>query len=443
MLKLFVEEGGSKRAFRIGSGVLTVGSGAEARLRLSSTGVAELHFELDVGADGVRLRLRPGVVPPRVGGRAAVNESLLAPRARVELGGASLWFEVEGEAAASPAAPDAPAPRPSAPARTPHSAAASERLARRRAEPRPGRLPTWLVPLLVLASAGIVFLIWLRVMKSGASDEGLAQNKLRAAQQALAQSDYPAARAELAAIPATALTPELVARKDALAAEIERADAASALVLENSAGSRFFDTLLKKYEGIHLQGTPEPAKVRLFLERCRTFRERWPRHPELDWVARQERRFEGAVDLGAPRTWADVSWAVADLTDTSPRNYAAAFAMLDELLERVSGKEELGARNLKRELVEQRVEYAKDRLEQARYEFDKKQDPNKAVWWLVHNVAWLGDEALANESARYLVRMPDLAGHLLGYKRNYPDRYAAVMANAIVAGWAKENDFAP
>ena len=61
----------------------------------------------------------------------------------------------------------------------------------------------------------------------------------------------------------------------------------------------------------------------------------------------------------------------------------------------------------------------------------------------MNNVAWLGDEALANESARFLVLMPDLPGHLLGYKQNYPDHYRAVMKNAIVASWAKEAGFTP
>ncbi len=444
MVKLIVDEGGARRAFRMGKGILTVGSGAEARLRLASTAVAEIHFELELGEAGVTLRLRPGVLPPRVGGLPAKAELLLAPGARVELGGAQLWIESEAAPAAGAPAParaalaTRPGASPAAPATEP-----SERFRQRRAEAASGRRPGWLVPVLILAATGLVFLVWVRLMKSSAGAEGLAQNKLRAAEQALAQADFRAARQELGDIPSGALAPEQVARKLALEQKLATAEAQVAAHMQNESGTRYADTLLKKYEGLYLQGTPEPAKVRLFLKRCRVFRERWPTHPELDWVARQERRFAGYVDLNAPPTWEDVSWETKDLVDTSPRNYVAALALIDELLARVTGEERKKAQNLRDELVAGRPAYAQDRLEQARYEFERKEDPSKAVWWLVHNIAWLGDEALANQNARFLVKMPNVEGHLLGYKQDYPERYAAVLRNPIVAAWAKEVGFAP
>ena len=120
-----------------------------------------------------------------------------------------------------------------------------------------------------------------------------------------------------------------------------------------------------------------------------------------------------------------------------------ALALLDELLSRVEGEERAKVQNRRNELVKERPEYAQDRLFQARHEFEKKQDTSKAVWWLVHSVAWLGDEALEDEAARVLVKMPDLASHLLGYKAKYPDRYALVMKNSVVADWAERNDFKP
>lgn len=440
MVKLIVDEGGARRAFRMGKGILTVGSGAEARLRLASTAVAEIHFELELGEGGVKLRLRPGVLPPKVGGLPAKSELVLAPGARVELGGAQLWIESEEAPTGSAVAP-APA-RPGG-ARSAPAAEPSERFRQRRAEAEGARRPAWIAPVLILAATGIVFLVWLRVMKTGAKAEGLATNKLRAAEQALAQADFRGARLELEGIPPDALEPAQIARRLALIERIASAEAEVAAHMQNESGTRYADSLLKKYEGLYLQGKPEPAKVRLFLKRCRVFRERWPTHPEMDWVERQERRFAGYVDLNAPPTWEDVSWEVADLTDSSPRNYVAALALLDELLTRVEGEEEKKARNLRDDVLAGRAEYAQDRLEQARYEFERKEDPSKAVWWLVHNIAWLGDEALANQNARFLVKMPNLEGHLLGYRQDYPERYAAVMRNPIVAAWAKEVGFAP
>ncbi len=445
MAKLIVEEGGARRAFRMGKGVLTVGSGAEARLKLASTAVAEIHFELELGEAGVKLRLRPGVVPPKVGGQPARGELVLAPGIPVEVGGARLWLEPEEGPAAAPAPaaaqPVRAAVAPVVPAR---AAPPSERLQRRRAEPRPGRVPGWLIPVLVLAATGILFLVWLRLMKSGASDDGLVQNKLRAAEQALAAARFDDARAELAGIPAAGtLTPAQAERLARVQERLETGARAANLHMENESGTRYLDAQLKKYEAFYLQGTPDPAKVRLFLKRCRTFRERWPRHPELDWVQRQETRFAGYVDMNAPPSWADVLWEVKDLTAGMPRNYVAAFALLDELLPRVSGKDRTEAEALRDELVGGRSEYAEDRLQQARHEFEKMNDPNKSVWWLVHNVAWLGDEGLANESARFLAKMPDLAGHLRGYKQDYPERYAAVLKNPVIAAWAEEAGFTP
>jgi hypothetical protein len=442
MVKLIVEEGGKRRAFRMGKGLLTVGSGAEARLRLASTEVAEIHFELELGEGGtVKLRVRPGVVPPKVAGQVQKGEGALGLGQRIELPGTRLWLESEeGEAPRSPA-PSAPAGSASP---APTGAARRSRGERRERESEgSGRKPAWVMPVIVLVLCAVLFLLWRQTLRRQSTDDGLARNKLRAAEQALAQTDFPNALRELAEIPPGALTPELSLRKAELEKAILAGKAETDLHLANASGTKYLDTLLKKYEGLYLQGTPDAAKVRLFLQRCRAFRERWPKHPELHWVERQERRFGGYVDMNAPLTWEDVSWQVKDLTDGMPRNYAAALALIDELLTRVSGEEANKARNLRDELVKGRPEYAQDRLYQAQYEFDKKQDPPKAVWWLVHNIAWLGDEALANESARFLVKMPDLAGHLLGYKLNYPERYAAVMKNAIVRSWAEEAGFAP
>lgn len=442
MAKLIVEEGGARRAFRMGKGVLTVGSGAEARLKLASTEVAEVHFELELGESGVTLRPRPGVVPPKVAGLPAQGERVLAPGQRVEVGGARLWVEDES-------APAAPAAAPARPVSAPRSAGVERREAR---APRRGGAPErerrggkpWLVPVVVLALTGLAFLLWSNMIERGSTEaESVAQNRLRAAEQSLAAAKYDDARTSLAAVPASGLTPEQEARRARVAQALAEADANASAHFANEAGDKYMDVLLKKYEGRYLQGTPEPAKVRLFLKRCRTFRERWPTHPEMDWVARQERRFAGYVDMNAPMTWEDVQWEVKDLTDGMPRNYAAAFALLDELLPRVSGEEHQKAQNLRDELVKARPEYAMDRVYQAKHEFEKKQDTAKAVWWLVNNIAWLGDEALANESARLLEKMPDLPGHLLGYKKNYPDRYEAVMKNPVMRAWAEASGFTP
>lgn len=443
IVRLVVDEGGVRRSFRMGKGVLTVGSGAEARLRLASSEVAEIHFELELGSDGAKLRPRPGVVPPKVRGVAIRSEQALALGTAVEVGGVRLWLEAE--ASESSASPSRSGTVPAGPVPASGTGSKAARIAARRAgtRGRPGGAPGWLVPLLVLGLTGVVFLLWFRSVQSGAEGGGMAVNKIRAARQAAASANFADALRELAEIPATALTPELAQEKEALEKDLRDGQAEIDLRLANLPGTKYLDTLLKKYEGHYLQGKPDHAKARLFLMRCRTFRERWPKHPEMDWVRRQEERFAGYIDLNQPPSWEDVQWEVRDLVEGSPRNYVSALALLDELLARVEGEEHVKAQNLRDELTAGRVEYATDRLYQAKYEFEQKKDPNKAVWWLVHNIAWLGDEALADENARFLVKMPELAGHLLGYKQNYPDRYEAVLRNPVVAAWAENAGFRP
>ena len=79
MTRFIVEEGGKRRAFKASEGVITIGSGEKAMLKLASPGVAEVHAELEMKDGVVRLRLKPGVVPPQVGGKPAESEQLLAP----------------------------------------------------------------------------------------------------------------------------------------------------------------------------------------------------------------------------------------------------------------------------------------------------------------------------------------------------------------------------
>ncbi len=433
MAKLIVEEGGARRVFRMGKGVLTVGSGAEARLRLSSPDVAEIHFELERSEQAIKLRPRPGVVPPRIGGAPVQGDVLLAPGRTVEIGGARLWIEPED---AAPRA--APGARPVSPTsrRRPLVEVSPRRVKR--------GLPAWGVAAIILGIAGLALVVWwVQVSRRAMQGDSLAVAMIKGAEQLADRGDHEEAEAQLSQIPPEAIDAEIGRRIAALREQFAARRALLDELAENEAGTKYLDVLLKKYEARHLSGTPEPAKVRLFLKRCRTFRERWPGHPELDWVSRQEARFAGAVDLAAPPTWDDVRWEVKDLTDTSPRNYAAAFAMLDEFLARATGAERTEAEGLREKLASDRAEYAQDRLYQAQHEFEKKEDASKAIWWLVHSVAWLGDEAQENEAARFLVRMPDLQAHLEGYRRTYPELFADLLRNPIVLAWAQEQGYQP
>ena len=110
MTRFIVEEGGKRRAFKASEGVITIGSGEKAMLKLASPSVAEVHAELVMKEGVVSLRLKPGVVPPQIGGKPAASEQLLALGTVLRIGEASIT--VAPDEGAVPSAPQAPAPQP-------------------------------------------------------------------------------------------------------------------------------------------------------------------------------------------------------------------------------------------------------------------------------------------------------------------------------------------
>ena len=60
MAKLILEENGKRRAFNLGDGVLSVGAGEEAKLRLAVSDVADVHVDLELRGTTLTLRPRTG-----------------------------------------------------------------------------------------------------------------------------------------------------------------------------------------------------------------------------------------------------------------------------------------------------------------------------------------------------------------------------------------------
>ena len=149
MVRLVLEENGERRAFRLGEGTLSIGSGPDARLRLASAGVAARHAELEARGGQVFLRALPGVVPPTVGGRPVAGEVLIALGDSVAIGGARIWLEEEARAAAA-SAPAVPGARGAAGARPRSPAPRSRRPPGRDSSRARTGLPGWAVSLLVL-----------------------------------------------------------------------------------------------------------------------------------------------------------------------------------------------------------------------------------------------------------------------------------------------------
>jgi hypothetical protein len=464
MVKLMVEEGGVQRAFRLGDGLLTVGSGESARLALASPGIAAVHCELEIAGEEVRVRPMPGVLPPLLHGIQVTAEKALDPGERLHVGEAVLWFESESELEETAAAPVAKAPprpvtrrsrrsrsrggrgrraRAGKEARTvgaPSVAAADAAkpvVQRSRTSAQRG-LPTWLP-----VSIGVTVLVLLVLFAKRAFDSQAAMGtspvwaSLATAREQLTAGNFDSADAWLDRAVKRGPSSDEQVEIAALRRQIgERRDAA-VLAEINLTGTKYMDVMLKKYEAKWLAGTPSSAKVRFFLERLKEFRRRWPRHPDMDWVDRQEARFRGAVDLTAPPTWEELEWEVDYIVTQPVRDYAKAFELVDDFLGRASGMELTDARKLRDELVEGRRLYHEDKLNQARYEYERD-DVSKSVWWLVNLIVFIGDDAMAEEAASYLIRIPDLELHVPGYENTYPERYRKLLAHPTVRAHARE-----
>lgn len=318
------------------------------------------------------------------------------------------------------------------------------RVTTRRRRSSSSALPGWLQAVLMLAGvlAALAVLVWFyqRASRSAAEvDATEAGGLLGAARGAIDEGRYDLAQQRLERVAASDdLSPERRGEVEAMLAEvadrIERKEVRAA----NMQGDRYLENKLRRYLDDYLEGTPGRPQVRVFLKRCAIFLERWPRHPERDWVERQLTRFEGYVDLDLPPDFADVDWEIEALTRGKPRPYGEAFEILDRFLRTAEGEEQEKGEELRERLVAERAAYHTDRMLQARHDYEQGQ-VTKAFGWLVEGAIGMGDAEMEREAAEYLLEMPNVEGRLLGYHRDLPEKYVELLENPLIAGYVDEH----
>ncbi len=433
MVRLVVEEAGERRAFKIGRGRVTIGSGEGAKLKLASPGVADVHAELEVDGDDVRLVPRPGVLPPEMAGRKLSGPAKLRHGMAVTIGDARLFVELEGQ----PGTGEGAAERPVAPVRTSNTSAGRRRRAgRKRGNPVASLgITLGVVVVLAIVAWKIAFPVFFAQDSAGIFQPALIVQK---AEQYVEDARWDLAEGELDRLPVGDELPESTRRRVAQLREaIEDGRAANELHWHNQTGTEYFTTQLERFESSRLQGQPERPKVRVFLERCRFFRETWPEHPKLDWVRRQESRFAGVVSLSDPMTLDDLAFKVESLTWAEPRQFGEALATIDAFLDDAGPSEAETAEGLRAETVQRRDEWVDDRLQQARYEFERG-DVAKSAAVLRALIVHSGDEAVADDAAARLVAFDDFEAIARGYRRHDPRRFDEMMEHPTVRAKALE-----
>lgn len=447
MTHLIVEEGGQRRAFKIGDGVLTLGTGDEARLKVTASDVAQIHAEIVISGGQVVLRSRPGVVPPTVGGQTIQGDAPLAPGVVATIGSVRLWLEGDQAppAAAPAAAPAVQVTQQDRQVRREQAIAqAGSRGSRnvvQRTRPRVERgLPGGVIVLLILGGVIVVLFAGWKMFKAGAGDTGeVAINAtLRAVELHIVEGSFDLAGQKLDSLSGELSQGQRTKQEELRDAIAERLDQ-MVIDAKNRVGTNYKNSKLQKYESIYLQGSPDKPKARVFLQRCRYFKQTWPDHPDREWVERQERRFRGFVNLSDPPTFEDVSWEVECLTRTSPREYKAAFEVIDSFIADAEGGALLSAKELHVQMLSDRSEYHIDRMQQARYEYEKEA-VGQAVAWLVYAITMMGDQAMEDEAAGFLVKIPEVDQHLRGWRSKYPERFEVMLENDIVAEYVERVD---
>jgi hypothetical protein len=444
MTRLIVEEEGGRRAFKMGDGVITIGSGEQARLKLASQDVAALHAKLELAGGACTLTVEPGVVPPTVGGVPARGAVTLAPGVPVRIGSATLLIEDDAPAPAAPAA----APARTASPRSAASSGAARRPAARRGREEPEEraprkvshgTPAWLIvtPLVVVLGLAGFFVLRAFMTRKQEVAPDLVLVYFNNAKAAMGRNQLDAAEFELDRIPQDKVGGELASQIADLRAQIAAGREAGQLALHNMEGTIQLEQMLKRYERSHLLGPAEPPKVRLFLKRCRWFRETWPEHEEIDWVERQERRFATVVDMSKPPTLADIQFEVKALTHADDlRDYAQCFQVLDEFLDVCRPEEREEALRMVDEHRAAREPYFLDRLQRARFEYDRN-EPGKSAGVLVGLIRYIGDEQMADRAATELLKFEDVDARIRGFKRDKPDTFKALLANRVMGEYIR------
>jgi len=443
MVRLIVEDSGNRRAFNVGEGRLSLGSGAEAKLKLSAAGVAGVHADIEVHGGKATLHPRPGVTAPHVLGRAMSGPVVLQHGVPVKIGAAVLTAEYEGHAAAAPAPilskAQRGAARPGARGKQREEDEAASGARRVRSQ----GIPSWVWIAVGLPVVGL--LGWFAFGQLlGGDDRSFsatsAQAYVQNARDRLANAQLDLALVQLNRIPADAqLDPQLAATVAQLRQEIETKIAEGNEYSRNAIdGQKYLDSQLKNFVDRYMSGKISSQEARVFLKRAQYFREKWPTHTGLDWVSRQEARFKSAIDLSKPPTLEDIQFEVKSLTWSFPRQYDQAFAITRAFQATAEGEDVPKVAAFLVELEKQREDWFKERLLQARYHFDLK-EWGKSIGVLLSIIRYAGDDRMEDDAAQELVKYEGIEEWLRGYRTNDSEGFEAVCANRVVAAYLKQH----
>lgn len=440
MARLILQEGDRTRRFKLNEGTLTIGSGASATVTVESEEIAEVHVELEFRDGRAMLRPRPGVAPVSVQGRKVQGEVALKPGVTARFGDVRVSIELEEAATPGKSGTKPRAGAAGGVSRSAGGGGGASRVQRTRRTTSGGpSVPSWLIVVGVLAVAAGGY----AMLDNFAADAGAREFDAKASQvrieQKLASADFSGVLREFEEKidVQEGLDPEWKAlfegyRKEALALKAEAEE-----IARNKQGNDYFETQLRKYVDGYLEDNGRP-QARVLMKRMKSFQDRWPTHPEVDWCDRMKRRFESIADMSSPDTWADIEWEVKTLTWAKPRYYRDAFALLERFYQSAEGSDRDAALALMEEKETEQKEFFDDRMLEAKHQYEYKKDYSAALGELVQLVMHLNDQDMATRAAEMIVAMPYIEGAMAGIQRERPDDFALLAANPVMRKYFEE-----
>lgn len=445
MVRLTVEESGAKRRFRLNEGTLTIGSGTSCTLTLQSEDIADVHAELEFHGGEATLKLRKGVAPARMRGKAVTGEVRMQIGVPVKIGSATLALEDESQKSSSKKTSGKKSPGRAGAVKTRAAATGSgsgedrpERVDRQRRTVQ-ASMPTWLM---LMIFAGVCLAAWIGVKSIGESsvEEGFSPigSKVRV-EKLMRNAEYESAKAEAEKALSYTLTDSDRNVFENYLKEIHDYNARGRLAVYNESGTKYLASQLKKFESMRLKKSAEAPVVRVFLKRLNYFEATWPQHREgLGWVRRMRANYGPMIDLKAAPSLADIDFEVESLTWAKPREYRQAFGVIERFIGTASGGDKEAALAILDDMQGEQEEHFRDRMLQAKYEWEEKGQKGKAVVELASIVMRFADKSMEDEAAAMMVSLPRIDEYFRGYKNSQPHNWKRLIENEIIAQRARE-----
>ena len=481
MPKLILDDAGSKRAFRLGDGRLTIGSGAGDKLRLTADGVEEGHVVLHVRGGRVTFDALGPVV---VGGEELEGEGhQLRTGQTLHIGDARLAVAAEEPASKAPAgakAPERPSTRDASDAPPPRrrgSAAGGRRSSGGRRAPvkfegeievrasladrhrHQSSMPGWVVPVgVIVVLAGAIGAY--QLIGGGPAEPAtlLAEVEIE-----LNEGRVETAKEKLSLLKRDKLSSNLKTRYDEMVALASTVQEGNSARIRRNEGLRFADQYLIRYSEKYLVGSDlDPGKLSMWFENLAEFRRQHPNTSSAVWmdnadgkqavqaIAALEASFAGKHDPSAPATMADALWWREYYTSggkdgSGAKLFGPVLAKIDEVLPSL-GEDERGAlESIREEVLADREVYVGQRMAKAKELFDRYRESNvqsdlmNSAAQLVNLIHNNRDATIRNQVGNVLAGYPQdklRSVILASYQQHEPTKYASLMEVPVIASIA-------